>query len=342
MVIGPKLKGLKKLHRLFTKKIKALWRITKENIVVIITILASICTLTGVNLRIGLPTEFLLTTCFIVLFVVYLNERQNDVTVAKLYAKSFNDIAEKIRCITYKNIKETHDQNTPGEIKENLKSYFDSICDILYDTIEKRGLKIEAVTIKFILNERLIRIGRNKEAKGRNSSQYEHRDNSPFFTFLSHASFSYKRVCAREDNEFKSISTNHQFFAMQDIIELSKSPPEIIFRIMDTDPRTDLFAKGIFDAQIRECCQEISTRAGNCYSACMAMPIQPYNPHNANTATDDFMSLPGFIGIDSNEKYIWDKLSIDLINFLAATADLLHDVIIPKIEAFNPANNNIT
>ena len=117
--------------------------------------------------------------------------------------------------------------------------------------------------------------------------------------------------------------------AINDIEKWNQYPPNDVYDIIHATK--DKFSMGSLTSDTvaneiaNEICQDMPKRANRNYFACLGVPILPSS--EALDVEDYKHGIPGFIGIDSKEAYVWDELSEDLIAFLAAIADLLHNII---------------
>ena len=194
-----------------------------------------------------------------------------------------------------------------------------------------KGLKIKAVTIKFRLDNKLVKIGqygtndRNYPDGSSLQRGYENHELSPFLAILSHAVFYYSKVSNDQENNFRHNRESPRFLALNNIRALPLHTPNLIHRIMEQFDANAAPKK--YEGTQGGVCEELYKRSNNNYSACMGIPIQPHR--DGPITVDDYKNgVVGFIGIDSDENYAWDMLTIDLVNFLAATADLLHNIMV--------------
>gem|GEM_PF-4152311 len=221
-------------------------------------------------------------------------------------------------------------------VQDRFKRSLNDVCKIIYETVEKKGIRINAVTIKCRVDETLIRIGRHSTSARTNQRDVsldgvEHWNNSPFYALLSRTAHSYSKICREITN--KKFKKAYRILALHDVEKLARDPPlkikKIIYATMDTFNvdmiRNDDFASGI----ARKICQDLPSRVNKNYLACLGVPILPAS--ETPDAKDYEPGVPGFIGIDSNDAYIWDALDENLIAFLAAIADLLHNIIVPEL-----------
>ena len=286
----------------------------------------------------------LLTLSFIALYYQYKYYHYIEkVSLANSLHEFRHQIAEEIRSLDeYINNLMSMDPNTVNkdDIDKNTSTQFDKICDILKNAFSKYGINTSGVFIK-ALNQNNMQLITVAKKCSRESVDKEILKNNLFVKML---------ITCLTNNEKLISDFNQKKDTSLPKVPINQNPgiPCLALCDFESDNFPSSFNEILneHDAKLnnthknQQQAADLKKRINGKYKSCLGFTIsnrgQKSDPSQKGKKSVSVIPVAGFIGIDSQNPYDFEKVDKPLMEFLAGIADSLYTTIHKKtvVEAY--------